>query len=443
MCTSCFSEVTLANRDTLPLMDSADAADGKRRTQAWMGPPIQPQAPARSLRWVPNPTPAGPSSGPLPAYPSPPSSIVAHAWAPGLVVGGRYRLVRPLGQGTLTETWEATHVDLDRGVAIKFVRQTEAGVAERMVEEARAIARIRHPHVLEFSDFGRTETTSGAPGEPFFVMELLVGQTVEQLLARRRVIPWARAVAIVQQVGEALGAAHQHGVVHRDLRPGNVFLVDVGQATDFVKVMDFGLARASVLGGTPSTMSPEQCRGEPLDPRSDVYAMGCLLFAMITGDPPFVGDAQRVIRQQLEEPPKSLRERAPRQFIPDELEAIVARCLAKNPDQRFVDTRELAAALATLAKFTATASAGVVQDSSASGSRPMGYAGRPPPKSPRELTDSYRPVNQTIVDDAPDEPVDSCRSARAGSWAADDRRSPSAASPTRTNPAQPPRWPSR
>lgn len=314
------------------------------------------------------------------------------------MIGGRYRLVRALGQGTLTETWEAIHIELERGVAIKFVRRPEPGVAERMVEEARAIAKIRHPHVLEYSDFGRTEQ-----GQPFFVMELLSGQTVEQLLARRRVIPWARALAIVQQVGEALGAAHQHRIVHRDLRPGNVFLVDVGQAADFVKVVDFGLARASVLGGTPSYMSPEQCRGEPLDPRSDVYALGCLLVAMVTGDPPFVGDPQRVIRQQLEDPPKSLRERAPRQFIPDELEAIVARCLAKQPDQRFVDTRELAGALAQLARFGAATSivgAPMVDSSSASGSRPMGYAGRPPPKSPRELTDSYKPVNQPIADDS-------------------------------------------
>jgi serine/threonine-protein kinase len=307
----------------------------------------------------------------------------------------------------LTETWEATHVDLERGVAIKFLLQPQAGVAERMMEEARAIARIRHPHVAEFSDFGHTEPTAIGPGEPFFVMELLRGQTVEQLLARRRVIPWARAVAIVQQVGEALGAAHQQGVVHRDLRPGNVFLVDVGQASDFVKVVDFGLARGTTLGGTPSTMSPEQCRGEPLDPRSDVYAMGCLLYAMVTGDPPFVGAAQQVIWQQLNEAPKTLRERAPRQFIPDELEAIVTRCLAKHPGQRFADTRELAAALAQLAQFSAASSVvgGPLQDPSASGSRPMGYAGRPPPKSPRELTNSYKPVNQPIADDEPDEPA--------------------------------------
>src|SRR5690606_14162090 len=193
-------------------------------------------------------------------------------------------------------------------------------------EEARAVARIRHPHVLEFSDFGRLDS-----GDPYFVTELLTGQTIEQLLARRGTIPWARAVNIAQQTALALAAAHQQGIVHRDLRPGNVFLVETGEVGDFIKVVDFGLARGTTIGGTPAYMSPEQCRNEPLDPRSDVYAVGCLMFAMITGDPPFVGEVDGLRWRQMNEAPKSLRERAPRQFIPDELEAIVARCLEKQP----------------------------------------------------------------------------------------------------------------
>ncbi len=366
-----------------------------------MGPPIAP-APQRSQRWMPNPDelPGYPAGSGSPASHGAPVAPASGQRAPGVVVGARYRLVRSLGQSTLTETWEATHVELERAVAIKFLRQAEAGMTERMVEEARTVARVRHPHVVEFSDFGHTEL-----GEPFFVMELLVGQTIEQLLERCGVIPWARSVAIVQQIAEALGAAHQHGIVHRDLRPGNVFLVDTEQVGDFVKVVDFGLARGTTVGGTPGYMSPEQCRGEQLDPRSDVYAIGCLLFAMVTGDPPFVGDPKRVLWQQLNEAPRSLRERAPRQFIPDELEAIVARCLTKLAAQRFADTSELVAELAALAQFSAAASrvGNQVQDPSASGSRPMGFAGRPPPKSLRELTNSYKPVNQPLVDDAPDE----------------------------------------
>jgi serine/threonine protein kinase len=386
-------------------MDPADAADGKRRTQAWMGSaeePPAPPAPSRSLRWVPASVPASAST---PVPPSVPASLPSYPQgrAAGAIVAGRYRLVRELGQGTLTETWEATHIELGRDVAIKFLRHTE--VSEQMVEEARAIARIRHPHLVEFSDIGRTEQ-----GQTFVVMELLVGQSIEQVLARQRVIPWARSVAILRQISEALGAAHQHGVVHRDLRPGNVFLLDtlagMGDSRDFVKIVDFGLARAAMPGATWTYASPEQCRGEPLDPRSDVYAMGCLLFAMITGDPPFVGDPQHVLWQQQHETPKALHERAPRQFIPTELEAIVARCLAKHPAQRFADGRELAAELGALAQFALASTLGVAaQDPSASGARPMGFAGRPAPQNARELTNSYKPVNQPIIDD--DEPDDS------------------------------------
>jgi serine/threonine-protein kinase len=184
-------------------------------------------------------------------------------------------------------------------------------------------------------------------------------------------------------------------------------LVDTGQVGDFVKVVDFGLARGTTVGGTPAYMSPEQCRNESLDPRSDVYALGCLLFTMVTGDPPFVGDPDTLRWRQMSEAPKPLRERAPRQFIPDELETIVARCLEKSPARRFADTRELGAELAALASFAAAASiaGGVIQDASGSGARPvMGFAGRAAPRNAEELTNSYKPVNQPIVDDDdPDE----------------------------------------
>src|SRR6185295_6579708 len=215
---------------------------------------------------------------------------------------------------------------------------------------------IHHPNVVEFNDFGRVGPGSLSAGDAYFVNELIAGETVGELLARRGSIAWSRAVNIAHQICSALAAAHQYGIVHRDLRPGNVFLVDTGQAGDFVKVVDFGLARGTTVGGTPAYMSPEQCRNEPLDPRSDVYALGCLLYTMVTGDPPFVGDPDALRWRQMSEAPKPLRERAPRQFIPDELEAIVARCLDKTPARRFADTRELGAELAELASFAAAAS---------------------------------------------------------------------------------------
>jgi hypothetical protein len=378
--------------------------------------PSYPGAPSEASRPPSSPVPVAASSKPASA-PVPFSPSIHQI---GEIVGGRYRLDRMLGHGALTETWEATHIDLLRSVAIKFLRQLAVGIGEKMVEEARAVARIHHPNVVEYSDFGRVTMGIGgaAAGDPYFVTELLTGQTVEQMIHRRGTVAWSRAVNIAQQVCSALAAAHQHGIVHRDLRPGNVFLVDTGEAGDFVKVVDFGLARGTTIGGTPAYMSPEQCRNEPLDPRSDVYALGCLLFTMVTGDPPFVGDPDTLRWRQMSEAPKPLRERAPRQFIPDELEAIVARCLEKTPARRYADTRELAAELATLANFAAAASVagGVAQDAAGSGARPMGFAGRPAPRTPEELTASYKPVNQPIVDDDdPDEALAAARPRGTGS----------------------------
>ena len=315
-------------------------------------------------------------------------------------IGGRYQLDRQLGRGELTETWAATQIDLGRAVAIKFLRRRDSG--DRMLHEARAIARVRHPHVVEFSDVGRT----GA-GQPYFVMELLAGQTLAGLLAERGRLAWARAVAVGQQVADALTAAHRQQIVHRELRPGNVFLVDGGRSGDFVKLVDFGLARAGDAAATPARaapyMSPEQCAGGVLDARSDVYALGCLLFAMVTGEPPFVGEPHEVVARHQHEAPPSLRKRAPRQLIPDELEAIVARCLAKAPGERYSDTTELAGELGRIAKFAAAASiagaptVGVSGDAGASGSRPMNYAGRPA-GDPRLRTASHPTVAEPPSD---------------------------------------------
>lgn len=370
-----------------------------------MGGPISAAAPAAaeprqgSMRWEP------PSEA-LPAFPvaarfTPAPALAGARRTPaaaqrkiGEMVGGRYRLVRPLGHGALTETWEAAHVELSRSVALKFLAPGQREVGDRMIEEARAIASVRHPHVVELSDVGRTNT-----GGPFFVMELLPGQTLAAILAERKTLPWARAVSIAKQVCDALTAAHRHGIVHRDLRPENVFCVETDDVGDFVKVVDFGLARADVGALGTGYMSPEQCGGGSLDPRSDVYATGCLLFAMITGDPPFVGTADAVRAAHLSATPKRLSERAPRQLISDELEAAVARCLAKDPQQRFADTRELGAELDRIARAAAAASlagapvARIDPDPTPAGAAPvMGYANRPAPRSARELTQSCAPI---------------------------------------------------
>lgn len=375
-----------------------------------MGGPIEPVAagPAsRAPRWVPA-DPSLPSyPGSSPAGPSPASPVgVAPAAsvstrASGEIVGGRYRLQRQLAHGAETEAWSAEHVELGRPVVLKFVHAPDSAVSERLLAQARVLAKIRHPHVAEFSDFGRTDT-----GQPFFVMELLAGRTLQQILDERGGMAWARAVALVMQVGEALAAGHAQGVVHRDLRPANVFLVDTGQPGDFIKLVDFGLASdpdpRRISAASAGYASPEQAAGGLLDPRSDVYALGCLLFGLIAGDAPFVGSAEQVLWAQINTPPKSLRERAPKQYIPDELQGIVTRSLEKLPARRFADTREMVAALGQFARLAAAAShsgspipQGVQAEPQASRSQVMGFAGRPAPKDAEELERSLRPITRS------------------------------------------------
>lgn len=390
------------------------------RASRWLpaeGLPAYPQAPAPSSGANPaivNAKPNATDSSPLVAKPLGPkplgqsnvpssqfgaSPIVSSSTRrAGQLIGGRYRLVDPLAHGAETEAWSAEHVELGRPVVIKFVHSDSSGVSDRLLQQARVLAKIRHPHVAEFSDFGRTDA-----GEPYFVMEQLRGRTLQQLLDQRGGMAWARAVAIIQQVGEALAAGHAQGVVHRDLRPANVFLIETGQPGDFAKLVDFGLAsdpdprRLSPMSA--GFASPEQASGSLLDPRSDVYALGCLLYALIAGDPPFVGTTEQVLWAQIHSPAKSLRERAPKQYIPDELQGILTRCLDKLPARRFTDTRELASALAQFARLAAAASHSgspvPAPEVQASRSQVMGFAGRAAPKDAEELDRSLRPITRS------------------------------------------------
>ncbi|MFV8753877.1 serine/threonine-protein kinase [Nannocystaceae bacterium ST9] len=368
-----------------------------------MGGPIEAEPSAsvpKASRWVPatDALPAYPQANSKPSGVASPDPAANGSRVAGQVIGGRYRLLAQLARGAETEAWSAEHVELGRSVVIKFVHTDGSGVSDRLLQQARVLAKIRHPHVAEFSDFGRTDA-----GEPYFVMEQLVGRTLQQLLDQRGGMSWARAVAIVQQVGEALAAGHAQGVVHRDLRPANVFLIETGQPGDFAKLVDFGLASdpdpRKISAASAGFASPEQASGSLLDPRSDVYALGCLLFALIAGDPPFVGSAEQVLWAQINTPPKSLRERAPKQFIPDELLGILTRCLEKLPARRFNDTRELVAALGQFARLAAAASHSgspvVAPEPQASRSQVMGFAGRPAPKDADELDRSLRPSTRS------------------------------------------------
>ncbi|MBX3270129.1 MAG: serine/threonine protein kinase [Sandaracinaceae bacterium] len=272
----------------------------------------------------------------------------------GSVLDGRYRIVARLGEGGMGLVYEATHVFLKTRVAIKVLRPDAADreSIERLKREAQAASAIGDPHIVDVRDFGEL-----ADGSTYVVMELVEGIGLLTEL-RREPLRWERARDIALQITEALGAAHERGIVHRDLKPENVLLTTRDGAPDYVKLVDFGIARvqgatkltaAGRVVGTPEYMAPEQCAGIDVDHRADVYALGIVLYEMLTGKLPF-HDAELVslLRMQIKEPPVPPSKVAPEADIPLELEAIVLRCLAKRPSQRFQSMADLGEALRTL-----------------------------------------------------------------------------------------------
>ncbi|MBX3250555.1 MAG: protein kinase [Myxococcales bacterium] len=267
----------------------------------------------------------------------------------GRLLDGRYRVDRVLGRGGMGTVYAGVLEALQKPVALKLLRpvQDDDGQAVgRFEREARAASRLGSPHIVDIFDFGRT-----AEGLPFLVMELLDGEDLGNVLARERQLPLERALRIVLQCCEGLGAAHAAGIVHRDLKPENVFLVRRGAEPEYVKIVDFGLAKISetevdgapgrkltktgMIFGTPQYMSPEQCLGRPTDHRSDVYALGLILYELLAGRVPFDGDTfMSVIQQHLSDPPPALREINAAVQIPPAVEAVIYRALDKRAGER-------------------------------------------------------------------------------------------------------------
>jgi HD-like signal output (HDOD) protein/tRNA A-37 threonylcarbamoyl transferase component Bud32 len=262
---------------------------------------------------------------------------------------GNYRVAGLLGQGGMGSVYLAEHVLIGRKVAIKVLAPQIADQAEavaRFFVEARSVNEIRHPNLVEVSDLGTHA------GRPFIVMEFLDGETLEGRLLRKLRLGPEETVHIARQMASALGAAHDRGLVHRDLKPANVMLLDHPDYPDFVKVLDFGIAKLlgtaapgeqrtelGALLGTPAFMSPEQCLGDlQLDHRSDVYSLGVMVFLMLAGRLPFEGDTVgRLILAHVNQPPPRLCTLVP--DLPPALSAAVDRALAKKPQDRFADMR--------------------------------------------------------------------------------------------------------
>jgi tRNA A-37 threonylcarbamoyl transferase component Bud32 len=266
---------------------------------------------------------------------------------------GRYRLVRRIATGGMGEVWEADDTVLGRRVALKVLVEELAAdkrATRRFVREARATARLTHPNVARVYDFGRD-------GEaPFLVMELLQGETLADRLAEGP-LPPAEAARIAASVADALDAAHQLGIVHRDVKPANVMLTPAGD----VKVMDFGIAAAadethsttgSGLYATVAYVSPERAAGEPATPASDVYSLGAVLYELLCGRPPFTGSTPALVaRAHLHDPPPPVRQLAP--WVPPRLAEAAEAALAKDPGRRPSSAAALAARLRSAARLPA------------------------------------------------------------------------------------------
>jgi eukaryotic-like serine/threonine-protein kinase len=285
----------------------------------------------------------------------------------GRTISGRYRIEKVIGEGGMGIVYAAEHLHMRKRMAIKILHPEMSRLPEvvtRFEREAMAAAHIDHPNVATATDFGKLDD-----GSFFLVLEHIEGKSLREVIGEGR-LPLARALHIMEQIAGALGRAHAIGIVHRDLKPENVMLIQRDGDPDFVKVLDFGIAKVPVgelsaaeasrgpaqpvltqLGmvyGTPEYMAPEQALGQPVDPRADLYALGVITYEMLTGIRPFDHESKvTLLGMQVTAPVPPMSQRAPGAQVLPEIEAIVARLLAKEASLRFADARELLEATGT------------------------------------------------------------------------------------------------
>jgi serine/threonine protein kinase len=255
------------------------------------------------------------------------------------ILAGRYRLIEEVGTGGMATVWRAWDEELARWVAVKRLRAMLANdepIAKRFRREAQTVARLSHPNIVTVHDWGIDE------GSAYLVMEIVEGHSLSMAL-RDGPLGYRRALAIATDVLSALEYAHAQGVVHRDIKPGNILVGDDGR----IKVADFGIAKSvtdstlTVTGqvlATPAYAAPEQMRGQGVTPRSDIYAVGCLLFECLTGEPPFRGDDPIALAlQHLNDPPKAI----PNHAAPQAVASCVLRAMEKDPERRFPSAKDM------------------------------------------------------------------------------------------------------
>jgi serine/threonine-protein kinase len=268
----------------------------------------------------------------------------------GQVLEKRYKIEERLAEGAMGVVYRGNRLSLDRPVAIKVMHASLPQAMEgrkRFEREAKLMAKLEHPHCVSIIDYGM----HGA--KPYVVMELVRGRSLHDLIIEQGRFGIPRAVEVLRQLLSGLAHAHEQGIIHRDIKPANIMVTPKAPLGLHVRILDFGLARIlgastsmsnGVAVGTPSYMAPEQCRGDELDARVDIYACGVVLFEMLTGRKPFLAkDPIAIVRKQIEEPPPRLAEVVPGDY--GELEEIVARALSKSPFDRYPSAVAMAEAL--------------------------------------------------------------------------------------------------
>jgi serine/threonine-protein kinase len=272
----------------------------------------------------------------------------------GQVLDGRYQIEKILGEGGMGLVYKARHVTLGKPLAIKVLRaevSKDQEIVQRFRQEAQSATAIGNHHIIDISDFGVLPD-----GSTYFVMEFLDGISLTKAIEPNQPLKSARTIHIAKQLCRALGAAHEIGIVHRDLKPDNIYLISRGGDKDFVKVLDFGIAKVGgqkskltqvgQVFGTPHYMSPEQCAGTAVDKRTDIYALGVIMYEMTSSRVPFDADnLMGILTKHLYEEPVMPHELPPPVDVPPALEAVIMKCLAKKADLRYQTMQEVLADL--------------------------------------------------------------------------------------------------
>ncbi len=282
----------------------------------------------------------------------------------GQILNERYKVVAEVGRGGMSAVYKGIHELMDRIVAIKVLLPqlvSDQISIKRFQQEAQAASHLQHPNVITVYDYGFV-----ANGQPYLVMDFLEGESLSDIIKRDKQVHTKRMIPIFMQACEALEHAHQKGVIHRDLKSSNIMLIDFEGKKDFVKVVDFGIAKlmpssgkqsqnltqTGEVFGSPIYMSPEQCMAQSLDARSDIYSMGAMMYEALTGQPPLMGNSIiDTMQMHMSTPPKPFKEVRPELDIPDSLERVVLKALAKKPEQRYQSMQELRDALEGVSKL--------------------------------------------------------------------------------------------